>query len=68
MQPPLDPTHVIEVPVTTWHCEFCEPFGGEGAYTSMDWVRAEKLYGEGYGMCQSCYQIYRRTSGNPVSA
>lgn len=67
MPRPLDPALVKPVTTEIEYCEFCEPFGGEGAYTSMDWVRAEELYGEGFGMCQSCYQIYRRTNGDQVS-
>lgn len=46
---------LIYVPANTWHCVLCQPAGGEGAYTTVDWIGA----GQGPdGRCTRCGAKY----------
>lgn len=57
---PRDAAPIIWVPAYTWHCTFCEPNGGEGAGTTVEWLsNAEHAAVRGAdGRCRECGQKY----------
>ena len=53
---PRDGASILMVPPQTWHCILCEPDGGEGAYTTVDWVGPRVDAAD--GRCRECGQKY----------
>ncbi len=53
---PRDHKPILMVPPQTWHCILCEPEGGEGAYTTVDWVGPRVDAAD--GRCRECGQKY----------
>lgn len=42
----------VWVPAATWHCVFCQPQGGDGAGTTVDWLIGEHDGPD--GRCRVC--------------
>lgn len=55
---PLPRDHMmVWVPAQTWHCVFCNPDGGDGAYTPVEWL--DGIHDGPDGRCTQCGAKFR---------